>query len=343
MIRLPIALILAGVLLALPGIGTAGASTFNPTFDITQLSRHDPGLTANVSYVITVPAGDHLPGRVTLSLPSDWDVGSGSSVPQGNIVGSVNVQVDQSPCDGNPEFLGASIINDTLVDTEKAHWRAVLNGFLAFDFFVEGDSATGHTIKANLFVDSVFCSPLTLNITHRGRSLSGDPVLTNPTTEGFYTWNALFVSSPLTIPPEHTASVDETVVIGTDSDSDGIPDIADNCPSVFNISQADLDGDGIGDACDEDIDGDGWENAAEEFIGTNAWNACTPAGWPPDPAPVPNGNGLAQIDDITFVAGKFGLSSGDAGYTPRAELASQNGSIQIDDVTVAAGKFGRNC
>lgn len=54
-----------------------------------------------------------------------------------------------------------------------------------------------------------------------------------------------------------------------DTDHDDVPDGADNCPSAANPSQADLDRDGLGDACDTDIDGDGLSNAAESGLGTD--------------------------------------------------------------------------
>jgi hypothetical protein len=356
-------MLMAAMMLIAEGARTAEAGEFSPTFDITQLSPRDPGVPADVSYRITVAAGEHLPGRMTLAVPPDWDVGTGAAV--GDIVGSVGAWVDEQPCDGSTEFFGANIVNEN-PRGNKARWRAVLSGALAFDFTVNGDALSGHTIKGNLFVDSIYCSPLRLDITHRGRTLSGAAVMVNPTTADFYTWDATFVSAPLAVPPEHQVTVSDTIGLGPDSDGDGYVDVEDNCPDVYNPSQedtdgdgigdvcdncpnianpgqADLDGDGVGDACDGDIDGDGWTNAAEEFIGTDAWNACAPAGWPPDPAPAPNGNGIVQIDDVTFVAGKFGLSSGEAGYSPRAELASQDGSIQIDDVAAAAGRFGHAC
>jgi hypothetical protein len=42
----------------------------------------------------------------------------------------------------------------------------------------------------------------------------------------------------------------------SDTDVDSTCDIADNCPITFNPDQSDIDGDGLGDACDNDMDGD---------------------------------------------------------------------------------------
>jgi hypothetical protein len=58
-------------------------------------------------------------------------------------------------------------------------------------------------------------------------------------------------------------------VCDEDLDGDGAPNATDNCPTTPNGNQADLDGDGIGDACDEDIDGDEVPNANDNcvFIG----------------------------------------------------------------------------
>lgn len=57
----------------------------------------------------------------------------------------------------------------------------------------------------------------------------------------------------------------------TDSSGDGIPDTQDNCPDEHNPDQADLDGDGVGDACDPDIDGDLIPNEVDPWPLDAAW------------------------------------------------------------------------
>lgn len=76
-----------------------------------------------------------------------------------------------------------------------------------------------------------------------------------------------------------------------DTDGDGFNDNVDNCPSIPNLRQEDLDGDGRGDACDTDIDGDGIDDVVdncpadpnpgqENVDGDGQGNACdtTPFG-----------------------------------------------------------------
>ncbi len=49
----------------------------------------------------------------------------------------------------------------------------------------------------------------------------------------------------------------ETVETSSDIDEDGIDDDFDNCVDVYNPDQGDLDGDDVGDVCDDDADDDG--------------------------------------------------------------------------------------
>jgi hypothetical protein len=71
-------------------------------------------------------------------------------------------------------------------------------------------------------------------------------------------WSSGIVDTIIDIAPNQFYSAVEghgILCLTTDSDADGFPDVAgdcpaDNCPDAFNPDQFDLDGDGVGDVCD---------------------------------------------------------------------------------------------
>jgi len=81
---------------------------------------------------------------------------------------------------------------------------------------------------------------------------------------------------------------ERTVQAAPDADRDGVPDATDNCPAVYNPTQADGDGDGIGDACEAPA------NRPPSCAGAKASPALL---WPPDHDLVPVGvSGVVDPD-----------------------------------------------
>ena len=57
----------------------------------------------------------------------------------------------------------------------------------------------------------------------------------------------------LSAPSSDEITLDEAITLSDNSDGDDVVDVLDNCPLQTNADQADADGDGIGDACDEQL------------------------------------------------------------------------------------------
>ncbi len=96
-------------------------------------------------------------------------------------------------------------------------------------------------------------------------------------------------------------------LLGGDSDNDGICDDEDNCPGVNNPDQIDLDGDSIGDVCDESYAGCTYPEAQ-------------------------NYDETALVDNGTCLIGFFCVHD-----------SNEDGSITVADLTGFLGIFGTSC
>jgi hypothetical protein len=89
------------------------------------------------------------------------------------------------------------------------------------------------------------------------------------------------VATPVGLIGNGTIEV-RTITVIFDTDADGVLNRADNCPSVANSDQANLDGDAEGDACDADDDNDGISDVVEAAFGTNPRSADSDGDGTPD-------------------------------------------------------------
>jgi hypothetical protein len=115
----------------------------------------------------------------------------------------------------------------------------------------------------------------------------------------------------------------------SDSDSDSVTNVADNCPNNPNTNQANWDADPLGDVCDEG-DLDGFVDANELHVGTDPGQRCGFAGWPADLyAGAPNVNKVTIQDLASYIAPVRHLSTspGDPGYNIRWDVVPGNGGF----------------
>ena len=130
----------------------------------------------------------------------------------------------------------------------------------------------------------------------------------------------------------------------TDTDSDGIIDVVDNCPDLANTDQADFNLDGLGDAC-SDSDLDGLTDEQELLItGTNPLIQDTDGDGLTDEVEV----SLFITDPLLFDTNQNGFSDAEdlllnAGTSSCIGDANSDGSVTVSDLLIILSTFGDVC
>jgi len=136
--------------------------------------------------------------------------------------------------------------------------------------------------------------------------------------------------------------------ISLDADGDGYNHDSDNCRLVSNVTQTDMDGDGIGDACDDDIDGDGLSNAQEAALGTDPMKADTDGDGLTDGAEVntygtnpllvdTDGDGLTDGFEVNI----YGTSPTVSNKGDLAPSGAPNGQLDVSDLMMLMRFVGK--
>jgi Bacterial TSP3 repeat len=299
--------------------GPASATMpFTPAFDVT-VSNANPGVRANVTTVHSVPAGNHLIDSINIFIPIDWQIASGDTYPAGNVVGQVSAKADKG-CNGSVDTLTpGNLINQALAPTDpsQAEWLAALDGTWQLLFIVEETSQPREwqvsVTLGNASMPAGMCAPQELRLTINGSaSPSGAHVIANPTRADPYVWD----DGLLSLGGSHVEFVSDSVVIGTDTDTDGLAN-----------------------SVDADDDNDGFSDVIEASAGTNPLVDCGLNAWPADI----NNDGFSDITDVSAITSVFGSQVPPA--PARYDIAPDppDDFVDITDVSRMTGLFGQGC
>lgn len=126
-----------------------------------------------------------------------------------------------------------------------------------------------------------------------------------------------------------TISTGVVVRLYDDQDNDGIATSVDNCPMVANTDQADLDGDTLGDVCDDDRDNDGFDDPSDDCPNLAGNSTKGKSGCPDSD----NDSWANDVDDCPGIAGVSDIdrngcrdSDGDGYSNPDDEYTAIEGA-----------------
>ena len=211
------------------------------------------------SYMATLPSGDY---SVLVSIGDCPDPSSGPC--PNSLLLSLSTPLHIPP--------GSSVTNDiampsgfgpvTVSGTASLNGGVVVGGRATFNYFFVGSVGT---VSGTAIVPFGVSGDYATTVGPGDLSLGVEVEFVECSA-----MQVILVVDPTQNVAGDVVELDASANASCDQDGDGIPDDVDNCPSIANADQADIDGDGIGNVCDADNDNDGVPNDADSCQGTPA-------------------------------------------------------------------------